>query len=353
MHRVNITASEISKIISGKLLADPDLKLTSFCEPMEADSSSFCFLMKKENLQETHGKKIGLVIIPPNLEKLTSLQSIVVENTSLALAKLLSALFPKAKSEGTIHSKAIISESAKIGTNVEIGAGSVIGEDVDIGENTIINQNVVIGDRTKIGKNCRIYPSVIIYHGCEVGNSVVIHAGSVLAADGFGYSKGENGIMKIEQIGKVIIEDHVEIGANSCIDRATIGVTRIGFGTKIDNQVQIGHNCKIGRFNIICGQVGLAGSVTSGDGVTFAGQVGVADHIKIGDGATLGPTTELGRDVEPGQIIMGEKGYPARDYIRRYFLLEKLPEYVKRIKALENEIFKKSQGLPPEKALDQ
>lgn len=352
MHKVNITAGEISKIISGRLLADPDLKLTGFCEPGEVDSTSFCFLTRKESLRMMDGRSAGLVIIPANLESLISLPSIVVNNTSLALAGLLSKLFPPVRSNGTIHPRAIISESAKVGANVEIGAGSFIGEDVDIGDNTIILQNVVIGDRTRIGRDCKIYPLVSIYHGCDIGNSVIIHAGAVIGADGFGYTESETEILKIEQIGNVTIEDNVEVGASSCVDRATIGTTRIGFGTKIDNQVQIGHNCKIGRFNIICGHVGLAGSVISGDGVTFGGQVGVADHLKIGDGATLGPTTQLAVDVEPGQTVLGEKGYPARVYFRKLFLLEKLPEYVKRIKALEKEIFKKSQGLPPEKALD-
>ncbi|OGQ36979.1 MAG: hypothetical protein A3F16_03805 [Deltaproteobacteria bacterium RIFCSPHIGHO2_12_FULL_43_9] len=347
-----MTAGEISKIISGKLLADPDLRLTGFCEPREVDSTSFCFIMKKESLREIEGKSAGLVIIPADYEQLISVPSIVVENLAVALAKLLSKLFPLARSSGIIHQRAIISESAKVGANVEIGAGSVIGEDVDIGDNTIILQNVVIGDKTRVGKNCKIYSSVSIYHGCAIGNSVIIHSGAVIGADGFGYTRGDTGILKIEQIGNVIIEDNVEIGANSCIDRATIGSTKIGFGTKIDNQVQIGHNCKIGRFNIICGQAGLAGSVMSGTGVTFAGQVGVGDHLKIGDGATLGPTTQLAVDVEPGQTILGEKGYPARVYLRKLFLLEKLPEYVKRLKALENEISKKSQDLPPEKALD-
>jgi UDP-3-O-[3-hydroxymyristoyl] glucosamine N-acyltransferase len=353
VHKVSITAGEISKIICGKLISDPNLKLEYFCEPKDVDPKSFCFLLNEETIPIVKARNAGLVIVPTKLESLVSIPLIVVKDKSVAMAKLLTKLFPTESSSGKVDSTAIIALSAKIGKRVEIGAHSVIGEDTDIGDDTIISQNVVVGNKTKIGTKSKIYPNVTIYPGCEIGNKVLIHAGCVIGSDGFGYAKTESGLQKIKQIGKVVIEDCVEIGANSCIDRATIGSTRIGFGSKIDNQVQIGHNCSIGKFNVICGQVGIAGSVTSGDWVVMAGQVGVADHLKIGDKAVLGPTTMLSVNVEPGQSIMGDKGYPAKEYLRRLFLLEKLHEYVKRIKALEAKIFKQSKEVASEKALDQ
>lgn len=352
MHKVNITAGEISELLSGVLVGPPDLRLSGFCEPSEVDSASICFIMDKEVLKSLANRSPGLVIIPPNLEGVISSPRIVVKSPSLAMARLMSHLFPQSKLKEFISPNSFVSKSARIGKNVTISPGCVIGEDVEIGDGTEFYPNVVIGDRCKIGSNCTIHPSVSIYHGCKIGNQVILHAGVVIGADGFGFAESENGPQKIPQIGNVVIEDNVEIGANSCVDRATIGTTRIGFGTKLDNQVQIGHNCNIGKFCIICGQVGMAGSVIIGDGVIIAGQVGLADHLKVGDRAVLGPDTSLGIDVAAGESIMGPKGYPAKLYLKCLFYFGRLPEVFRRLKLLEDEKFKKSHDLPDEKALD-
>ncbi len=241
------------------------------------------------------------------------------------------------KMKKSIGDSANIAKSASLGKNIIIGSNCDIGENVNIGDDTIIESNCVIKEDVQIGKNCHIYPNTTIYEDCVLKNNIIIHAGCVIGADGFGYLF-HNGIHnKIPQVGNVIIEDDVEIGANSAVDRATLGSTLIGKGTKIDNLVQVGHNCKIDENSILCAQTGLAGSTIIGKTVYLAGQVGVAGHLKIDDGAMIGAQSGVTNDIPKGAKYFGspafEAGLQKKIMVSEKYLPEIVKEYRKRQKA--------------------
>jgi UDP-3-O-[3-hydroxymyristoyl] glucosamine N-acyltransferase len=232
---------------------------------------------------------------------------------------------PAAPSHG-IDPRAIIHPTVRLGKNVEIGAGACIGEGTVIGDNCRIYPGVVIGRFCSLGNDVTLYPNVVLYDGCQLGHRVIVHANSVIGADGFGYRQQNGRHVKVPHFGNVIIEDDVEIGACTTIDRGTFQPTRIGAGTKIDNLVQIAHNCRIGRHNLLVGQVGLAGSVTTGDYVVLAGQVAVRDHCTIGDQVVVGARAGVIQDVPAGQKVLGEPAMPEWEYKRLVLLFLKLPE---------------------------
>jgi len=226
----------------------------------------------------------------------------------------------------SVHPSAIIAPDALIQKNVSIGENVVIGSRTRIGIGSVIEANAVIGANVVIGEDCFVRPNSTIYPYTEIGNRVIIHSGAVLGSDGFGYNFDGKAHLKIHHVGKVVVGDDVEIGANSCIDRATIGQTRIGKGTKIDNLVQVGHNCTIGNHAILCSQVGLAGNTEVGNYVYLAGQVGAAGHLKIHDGAMVGAQSGISRDIPPNGKFFGTPAIDAQLQKRIIVAIKKLPE---------------------------
>ncbi|MEY3226327.1 MAG: UDP-3-O-acylglucosamine N-acyltransferase, partial [Planctomycetota bacterium] len=237
-----------------------------------------------------------------------------------------------------ISSRAIIHESARIGANTNIHPLAVIGADVRIGHSCDIHPGTVIGDGCIIGDNVVLHPGTILYSDVHIGNHVIIHAGCVIGADGFGYRLVNGGHLRLPHFGIVRICDDVEIGACTTIDRAKVGETVIGTGTRIDNQVMIGHNCHVGRHNLLVSQVGFAGSVTTGDYVVCAGQVGVADHVHLGDGAIIGAKAGVHRDMPGGQTYLGAPAGPAAETTRQLMALKRLPEIRDTVRQLEQEL---------------
>lgn len=234
-----------------------------------------------------------------------------------------------------IHPSAHVDPDAELGDEVAIGPGSVVGPGVRIGSRTRLGAHVVLEADVTIGADCCLYHQVVVRERCRLGDRVTIHAGVVVGTDGFGYHPGVSGLVKIPQIGIVVLEDDVEIGANACIDRATTGVTRIGAGTKIDNLVQIAHNVSVGRSSAISAQSGVSGSCDIGDGVTLGGQVGVGDHLSLGDGVRVAGQSGVTRDVAPGETVFG---CPAVEFQRGYRLVahyHRLPELFRRVVELE------------------
>lgn len=267
-----------------------------------------------------------------------------VRNPQFAYARAAELFFQPPKYAPGIHPTAIIDRSAKIGSNAAIGAYVVIDADVQIGDNCTLLSHVVIYRGATIGNNFFAHAHASIREFCEVGNNVLLHNGVVIGADGFGFAKDDQGNWyKIPQAGKVVIEDNVEIQANSCIDRASLGETRIGRNTKIDNLVQVGHNCVVGENSLLCAQVGLAGSTEIGKNVVLAGQVGVAGHCTIGDGAVVTAQSGVPNGVPAGAVFSGYPAIDNKQWLRSVAVFNKLPELARTVRGAAGKQDKREQ----------
>lgn len=252
--------------------------------------------------------------------------ALISDNPKAAFGIALGLFEDREQPPEGVHPTAVVAKSATLGQGVAVGPYCVIGEDVVLEGKAAVHAHCVIGRRCRVGADTILFPRVTLYEGAVIGARCRIHSGAVIGADGFGYAAAQGRLLRIPQVGSVVIGDEVEIGANACIDRATTGATRVGNGTKIDNLVQVGHNVTIGRNCIICGQVGLAGSVTIGDGVTLAGQAGVADHLSIGEGATIGGGSGVMHDLPGGHAYSGLPAQPHRQHLRLLSALRRLPD---------------------------
>ncbi len=260
-------------------------------------------------------------------------------NPYLAFARAVGLLMPTVEPPAGIHSTASIAPTARIGARASIAAFVSIDEDVTIGSDVVIGPHVSIGRGATIGDGCRVHSRVSVREGCVLGRRVVVQDGAVIGSDGFGFAKREDGSYeKIPQLGLVVIEDDVEIGANATIDRPAVGETRISAGVKIDNLVQVAHGVQVGRDTLLCAQVGIAGSVTIGSGVVLAGQVGVAGHLEIGDHVTATAQTGIPNSVEAGTVVSGYPAIPNRDWLRASAIFRRLPELKKAVSDLDTRL---------------
>ena len=264
---------------------------------------------------------------------------IEVEKPKLAFAFIAEILHPQKRREPFVHDSAAIAETADIDLTVFIGPHVSVGESTRIGAGTRVEAGVVIGDHVSIGRNCVLYPSVVVYDNVTIGDRVTLHAGACLGADGFGYVRGDVGYHKFPQVGTVLIEDDVELGAYTCVDRAALGQTRIGRGTKLDNMVHVGHNCDIGERVVIAAQTGISGSVVIEDDCVIGGQVGFGDHIRVLSGAVIGSKAGIlpGKIVRPG-VWWGIPIQPLDEYKRLSAHMGHLPEMRKEIKELRKQL---------------
>ncbi|MCF7912488.1 MAG: UDP-3-O-(3-hydroxymyristoyl)glucosamine N-acyltransferase [Candidatus Cloacimonetes bacterium] len=331
--RSEFTPAFISQWIPGVLIERKALSIKNAAELEEADQNSVCFYQNKSFYNKLLTSKAGLIFVPADFDEnlLPETNLLKVENPyiyyMMLLQKWLELEKPALNTDR--HSSVVVHETAEVAEDVEIGANTVIAEGVKIGSGSYIGANCYIGKNVELGKNCYLYANVNIYEDCRLGANVILHSGVIIGADGFGFLLHQGKQFKLPQVGNVVIHNDVEIGANSCVDRATLGSTVIGEGTKLDNLVQIGHNCVIGKSTIICAQVGLAGNTRVGDRVYLAGQVGSADHVNIGDEVMVGAQSGVAGDVAAGKKVFG---YPARDagLTKRIMAAEKhLPEVVK------------------------
>ena len=235
-----------------------------------------------------------------------------------------------------IQQPSYIAKTATVGKNVFVGAFAYMGEGVSIGDNSKIYPNAFIGDNVSVGKNCVIHPGVKIYHSCIIGDNVIIHAGTVIGSDGFGFAPQADGsFKKVPQIGNVVVESNVEIGANATIDRATIGSTLIKSGAKLDNLIQIAHNVEVGHSTVIAAQAGVSGSTKIGNGVMIGGQAGIVGHIQLGDGAKVNAQSGVSKSIEAGKAVTGSPAYDYTSALRSQAAARKLPDLEKRVKELE------------------
>jgi len=332
-------ASQIALIVNGKIEGNPDIAVTSFGKIEEAREGQLSFLANPKYEEHLYTTRASVIIINNAFELKQPVKAtlIRVPDAYTAFAALLTKYQEIMEQQlSGIQEPSHIAKTASYGQNVFIGAFSYIGENVNIGNNTKIFPNVYIGDGAIIGNNSIIHPGVKIYHDCKVGNHVTIHAGTVIGSDGFGYAPQTDGsFRKVPQIGNVVIEDHVEIGANATIDRATIGSTLIRSGVKLDNLIQIAHNVEIGNSTVIAAQTGVSGSTKIGDGVMIGGQVGIVGHIQIGDGAKINAQSGVSKSIGPGKAVTGSPAYEYTAALRSQAINRRLPELEKRIKELE------------------
>ncbi len=328
---------EIAELIGGKIVGDGNIEIEGVAGIKEAGKGEITFISDIKHLPLLETTQASAVIVSREVKEV-KVPLIQVENPYLAFSQVMRILIPHEKPAEGIHSSAIIAEGVDLGKKVSVGAHAVIKEKARIGDNTIIYPLVYIGKGSRVGKDCIIYPQVMIRERVEIASRVIIHSGTVIGSDGFGYIPHEGRQHKVPQIGRVVIEDDVEIGANVTIDRATLGKTWIKRGVKIDNLVQIAHNVVVGEDSVIVAQVGISGSTGIGKGVTLAGQAGVVGHIKIGNGAIVGGKAAVLKSVPPKTIV---SGYPARPHVQAKRIeasVLRLPELYKLVRELKKRI---------------
>lgn len=331
---VNKTLAEVAELVGGKVVGDKTLVIKGLSGIKEAQKGDLTFLANSKYLSLAKDSQASAILVSKDVE-LDKKAVIVVENPSFAFAQLINAILktdqylPKG-----IHKTAVVADDAQLGKDVAVGAHAVIESQAKIGDNTVIEAGSFVGHETQIGENCHIYPNVTVRERLTLGSGVIIHSGTVIGSDGFGFELVGGIHEKIPQIGTVVIEDDVEIGANVTIDRARFDKTFIGQGTKIDNLVQIAHNVIIGPRCIIVAQVGISGSVEIGEGSILAGQAGVAGHLTIGEGAVVAAQAGVTKSVPPGAKV---SGYPALEHTEARKLhasLKRLPGYIKTVREL-------------------
>ncbi|MCR4808407.1 MAG: UDP-3-O-(3-hydroxymyristoyl)glucosamine N-acyltransferase [Prevotella sp.] len=335
---MKFTAKQIAELIGGRIEGDENVAISTFAKIEEGVEGAISFLSNPKYTHFIYETKSSVVLVNDDLvlEQPVATTLIRVKNAYEAVARLLQ-LYEQMKPRKTgIDSTASIASSATIGKDVFIGAFAVIGEGSVIGDGTMIYPHTVIGDGVKVGNGCLLYPHVTIYQGCRLGNNVTIHAGSVIGADGFGFAPNTEGYDKIPQIGIVVIEDNVEIGANTCVDRSTMGQTIIHRGVKLDNLIQVAHNCEIGENTVMSAQVGLAGSTKIGSWCMVGGQAGFAGHIQVADKTFVGAQCGVISNTKGnGEQLIGSPAMDPRQFFKSMAVVRKLPEIYKELNDLK------------------
>jgi UDP-3-O-[3-hydroxymyristoyl] glucosamine N-acyltransferase len=318
-----VSVGEIVDLVAGEFAGDRDHAIMSVASLAQAKSDQLSFLSNRKYAADLAASKAGVVLVPKNLEG-NDERWIRVDDPYFAFARIMTRWFSNRPMPQGISSKAVVSSSATLGQNIALGHFTIIGDNVVIGKNVTIFQGVSIEADSVIGDDCIIYPNVVIYDGTRIGNRCIIHSGVVIGSDGYGFATHAGKHHKIPQIGIVRIEDDVEIGAGTTIDRAALGETVIGEGTKIDNLVQIGHNVKVGKHCLLVSQVGIAGSTELGDYVAVAGQSGFSGHLKIGNRVQVAAKSAVLDDVPDDTKVMGSPAVPFTEFARRHAAVKKL-----------------------------
>ena len=337
------TAQQIASFVGGEVEGNPNASVTTVAKIEEGVPGALSFLANPQYEQYIYNTKSSVVLVNKDFQLKSAVETTLVrvDNAYESVAKLLT-LYESMKQKKTgVSDKAYISPTAKIGEDCYVAPFAYIGDNVVVGNGTTVHPNAVICDNASVGEDCIIYPNVTIYHDCKIGNRVILHAGAVIGADGFGFAPTANGYDKIPQIGIVTIEDDVEIGANTCVDRSTMGTTIIRKGVKLDNLVQIAHNVDVGSHTVMSAQVGVAGSCKIGEWCMLGGQVGVAGHITVGDRTYAGAQSGIpgGRMIKNGKCTV--MGYPAieqKNFARSAAVYKNLPELVAQVNELKKEI---------------
>ena len=334
------TAKQIASFVNGEVVGNENAEIYTFAKIEEGVAGALSFLANPKYTDYIYTTHSSVVLVNRDFEPEHEIAAtlIKVDNAYESLAKLMTMYEASKPKKQGISSLASIAPTAKIGDNCYIAPFVVIGDGCEIGDNCYIHDGVSIGDGAKIGNDNILYAHATVYHDCRIGNGCILHSGCVIGADGFGFAPTAEGYEKIPQMGVVVIEDNVEIGANTCIDRATMGATTIHSGVKLDNLIQIAHNCEIGSHTAMAAQVAVAGTTKMGEWCICGGQAGISGHSTIGDRTTIGPQCGTMGSRKGGERLLGSPAMDAKEYIKAFAYMKRLPDMEKRIKELTKEL---------------
>ena len=337
---MEFSSKQIAEYIQGVIEGDENATVHTFAKIEEGIPGAISFLSNPKYTHYIYDTQSSIVLVNKDFapEKEVKATLIRVDNAYESLAKLLN-LYEMSKPKKTgVDPLAYIAPTAKIGQNVYIAPFACVADGAEVGDNTVLHPHATVGTSAKVGSDCILYPHATVYHDCRVGNHCILHAGSVIGADGFGFAPSPEGYEKIPQIGIVILEDNVEVGANTCIDRATMGATIIRKGVKLDNLIQIAHNVEVGSHTVMASQVGIAGSTKVGEWCMFGGQTGLAGHIKIGNKVNLGAQSGVPGSIKDGQNLIGTPPMELKAYFKSSAVFRKLPDMYHELNSLKKEI---------------
>lgn len=338
---MEFTAQQIAELVGGHVDGDPGARVDSFAKIEEGRPGALSFLANPQYTPYIYKTAASVVLVADDFRPESPVSATLVRCASPyeAIARLLTLYESMTARRTGIHPRATVEESATVGEDCYIGPGAYIGKDVTIGRGTQIYANCVVEERAAVGEDCTLYPGVSVYHDCRVGSRVILHSGVVIGADGFGFAPTAEGYDKIPQIGIATIEDDVEIGANSCVDRSTMGSTYVRRGAKIDNLCQIAHNVEVGSHTVMSAQVGVAGSTKIGQWCMFGGQVGIAGHATVADRTHTGAQAGIAGSVKRGgTTLLGSPAIDAKQFARSSVVFKFLPELQAEVRALREEL---------------
>jgi UDP-3-O-[3-hydroxymyristoyl] glucosamine N-acyltransferase len=337
---MKFSAKQIAEFIQGTIVGDENATVHTFAKIEEGIPGAISFLSNPKYTSYIYDTQSSIVLVNKDFEPEREVKAtlIKVDNAYESLAKLMTLYEQSHPKHTGIDPLAYVAPTAKIGENVYLAPFACVGDHAEVGDNTELHPHATVGRNAKVGKNCILYTNSNVYHDCIVGDNCILHSGSVIGADGFGFAPTPNGYDKIPQIGIAILEDDVEIGANTCVDRATMGATIIRKGVKLDNLIQVAHNVEIGSNTVIASQTGIAGSTKVGKWCMFGGQVGIAGHIKIGDKVNLGAQSGVPGSIKSGQSLIGTPPIEMKNFFKSSAVFKKLPEMYMELNNLKKEL---------------
>ena len=337
---MEFSAKQIAEYIQGIIIGDENATVHTFAKIEEGIPGALSFLANPKYTHYIYETKSTIVLVNKDFEPEHEVQAtlIKVDNAYESLAKLMT-LYEQSRPKRTgIDPLAYVAPTAKIGKEVYLAPFAYVGENAVIGDGTKLYAHATVESNAKVGDNCLLYPNVTVYHDCRIGNNCILHAGAVIGADGFGFAPSAEGYEKIPQIGIAILEDDVEIGANTCVDRATMGATIVHKGVKLDNLIQVAHNVEIGSHTVIASQTGIAGSAKIGEWCMFGGQVGVAGHIKVGNRVSVGAQSGIPGNTKDNAVLMGYPAIDPKQFARSAAVYKRLPDMYTELNRMQKEI---------------
>ncbi len=335
-----LTLQEVAELVGGRLAGDGTGTIRGIAPLEEAEPEQLGLLAAKRYVRFVDQSRAAALLVSEELEAHVTGERplVVVEDAHRALVPLLERLHPPEPVEPGIHPTAVVGRNVRLGSEVTLDPYCVVGDGAEIGDGCRIGAHVVVGRQSRLGAGCTLHPHVVLYPRTVLGNGVVVHSGTCLGVDGFGYTFMDGAHRKVPQVGRCVIEDDVEIGSNTTVDRGSIGDTVVGRGSKLDNLIQLGHNVRVGALSIMAAMAGVAGSTKIGRGVLFGGQAGAIGHLEIGDQARVAAAARVMRDVPAGETVAGDPARPNREYLRWRVHLDRLPRLSDRVKALERAV---------------